>query len=325
MQRRRRATSCLTKAQVETARVIYASAVNRGTKREITGLERGSELGWTDLGWTASARATGLDQFRFLVFGDPNWVVQKFNFDSDIVRAEELDNDTINALNPNLKPFLDRGGKLIQYHGWSDPQISPASSTQYYARVLETRRRRCQSARLLSTVHGARHGTLWRRRRTELVRHGHGSRRMGRTGQGARSDSRVAFGRRRDRSDAALVSVPAGRNATREPAAQTKRQTSRVGTSAPAESGRRRKRGIFRDRRFTMYIRASGDKIRAHSGRALLAMLQQARRVPDGYEPYYGFRQTPFGLTPNPRFVFPSSSHERALKTILHASRVAKA
>ncbi len=47
-------------------------------------------------------------------------------------------------------------------------------------------------------------------------------------------------------------------------------------------------------------------------------MLQQARRVPDGYEPYYGFRQTPFGLTPNPRFVFPSSAHQRALKTILH-------
>jgi feruloyl esterase len=48
-----------------------------------------------------------------------------------------VDAGTINALDPNLKPFIDRGGKLIQYHGWSDPQISPFNSTQYYTRVVE--------------------------------------------------------------------------------------------------------------------------------------------------------------------------------------------
>jgi feruloyl esterase len=130
-------SSCLTKPQVETARLIYSSPVNPATKREITGLSQGSELGWTDLGWTASARATGLDQFRFIVFSDPAWDIQKFNFDSDIVRAEEVDNNTINALDPNLKPFISRGGKLIQYHGWSDPQISARNSTQYFERVLQ--------------------------------------------------------------------------------------------------------------------------------------------------------------------------------------------
>ena len=130
------ASACLTAPQVETARLIYSAAVNPKTKREVNGLEPGSELGWTDLGWTASARATGLDQFRFLVFGDPNWTVEKFNFDSDIVLAEER-NEMINALDPNLEPFISAGGKLIQYHGWSDPQIAPAGVTQYYDRVAE--------------------------------------------------------------------------------------------------------------------------------------------------------------------------------------------
>ena len=80
--------SCLTAAQVTTVRMLYSSPANPKTGRPITGLLPGSELGWTDLGWTRSARATGLDQFRFLVHADPDWTVDRFSFETDIVRAE---------------------------------------------------------------------------------------------------------------------------------------------------------------------------------------------------------------------------------------------
>ena len=134
--------ACLNQAQVSTAQMIYSSPINSRTGREITGLLPGSEIGWTDLGWTASARATGLDQYRYLVYEDESWAVDQFRFEFDIARAERKDDDTLNALSPDLFEFIESGGKLIAYHGWADPQISPSNATQYYERVAQVHRGR---------------------------------------------------------------------------------------------------------------------------------------------------------------------------------------
>jgi feruloyl esterase len=126
--------SCLTKPQVEMARTIYAPAKSG---REITSLEPGSELGWATWGG-AQPLSQSTEHFKYIVLKDPNWDFKTFNFERDAARADQIDNGTVNALDPNLKPFFDRGGKLLQYHGWGDPQISPGNSVQYYSSVVKT-------------------------------------------------------------------------------------------------------------------------------------------------------------------------------------------
>jgi feruloyl esterase len=75
------------------------------------------------------------DTFKYAVFENANWDYKTLNFDSDMATTQEKTGKVINALDPNLKSFMARGGKIIQYHGWADPQISPRSSVEYYKSV----------------------------------------------------------------------------------------------------------------------------------------------------------------------------------------------
>jgi feruloyl esterase len=128
--------SCLTGAQAETAHRIYSDVINPRTKREIfPGHEPGSELGWNTMAGP-NPFTVGTDLFKYIVFNNPNWDYKTFNFDSDFTASMKAD-EAMDALDPDIKAFLARGGKIIQYHGWADPQISPRSSVEYYNSVLE--------------------------------------------------------------------------------------------------------------------------------------------------------------------------------------------
>jgi feruloyl esterase len=100
-------------------------------------MERGSELGWMAIAGGATPFSIPIDHFKYVVFKDPNWDFKTLNFDRDLALADKLDNGLLNATDPNLKPFFNRGGKLLQYHGWNDQLIAPRNSIDYYKSVAE--------------------------------------------------------------------------------------------------------------------------------------------------------------------------------------------
>lgn len=74
--------------------------------------------------------------FRFLVFEDPSWDWRTFDVDVDVARTEEKLGAVIDAVDPDLRPFRDRGGRLIAFHGWSDPAIPATATVEYWQRLV---------------------------------------------------------------------------------------------------------------------------------------------------------------------------------------------
>jgi feruloyl esterase len=138
------APDCLTAPQLEALRKIYAGPKNLRTGAQIfpgyaPGTEAGAD-GWS--AWIVAAPPRGAIQFAFAnsyygqaVFEQPHWDFRTFDFDADVAFGDRKAGAVLNSANPDLRSFRDRGGKLIQYHGWGDAAIAPLSSIEYYESV----------------------------------------------------------------------------------------------------------------------------------------------------------------------------------------------
>ena len=130
--------TCLTAAQVETARGMYAPITDPSTGHVVSDalLQPGSELGWARLGG-AEPLINAVEPFKYVVFKNAAWDWRAFRLSTDLPRALQIDKGIIDRADPNLEPFFDAGGKLLMYHGWSDPQVPALSTVSYFNEVLK--------------------------------------------------------------------------------------------------------------------------------------------------------------------------------------------
>lgn len=134
---------CLSEAQVQAVRKLWAgpdASIQRGY---YPGLARGAEATlWQNWIVSDSAErnlhgALGLPFFKYFVYGAPNWDFRTFDYAKDALPIDARFGSALNAVDADLRPFQKRGGKLIHYHGFSDPDIPPAASIEYYASVAQ--------------------------------------------------------------------------------------------------------------------------------------------------------------------------------------------
>jgi feruloyl esterase len=151
------ASACLTPAQVESARAMVSPVKDPKTGAVLFEghLWPGSELEWDVLGGPQPLgnAVTGL---KNVAYDGTKWDPNAFTA-ADIEVADRADRDLLDSSNPNLKPYFDRGGKLLMWHGWADPQVTPQNSTIYFTNVLKTVGKKAEDSIALFMLPGVYH------------------------------------------------------------------------------------------------------------------------------------------------------------------------
>jgi len=138
---------CVSTREIEVLRKLYGGARNTaGERLQPGGLMPGSEYEWVPnfvgRGGPAVFHPDGpiKELYQYLIFPDdpgPGHSAREFDFDRDPAHIALME-VIYSALNPDLRKFRARGGKLIVYQGWDDVEVTPMNTIDYFETMTAT-------------------------------------------------------------------------------------------------------------------------------------------------------------------------------------------
>jgi feruloyl esterase len=155
---------CLSAEQLAVVRVVYGGATDSQGRSLYPGFPFGGETspgGWSRWLTGGLAYLSDLEEFqggvdagpfeapvepnayfgfgngimKYFVYNDPDWSYVGYDWDGFEKDAERVA-QTLNATDPDLSAFRERGGKLLIYNGWSDNAQTSNAFVDYYEEVL---------------------------------------------------------------------------------------------------------------------------------------------------------------------------------------------
>ena len=138
--------SCLTPDQIRIAREIFKGAHDtEGNKLTPGGPFPGSELNWAGqfvfpADTTVPPHPLADSTYKYLAFqqGSGGSTIADLKFDREDFAAATKLHALYDASDSDLSAFVKRGGKLIEFHGWADPGMSPLNTIAYYTALQKT-------------------------------------------------------------------------------------------------------------------------------------------------------------------------------------------
>jgi len=138
--------TCLTPKQAKAVNDVWSGSHTSRGELIYPGYMRGGEA--SPGGWNAYMSGTGplsgnhweqaSNVLKYLIFENPNWDHRSFDVEKDAAFAEKKLGKIFDAFDPDLTRFRKHGGRLLLYHGWNDPSISPLNTINYYEKVVAT-------------------------------------------------------------------------------------------------------------------------------------------------------------------------------------------